>query len=69
MFAGKTPNCDCGYQLKARTEEEEVAEIRRHALEEHGIAFSAEEALAVLLRSELEPSRESLLNTAKEGEE
>jgi hypothetical protein len=68
MFAGKAPRCDCGYQLKARSEEEQVAEIRRHALEAHGFAFSAEEALLVLLRSELESSGESLLNTAKEGE-
>ena len=59
MFAGKVPRCDCGYRVKARTEEEQVAEIRRHALEAHGIAFSAEEALLVLLRSELESSRES----------
>ena len=69
MFAGKAPRCDCGYRLKARAEEEQVAEIRRHALEAHGIDFSAEEALRVLLRSELESSGESLLNTAKEGEE
>jgi predicted small metal-binding protein len=70
MFAGKTTlRCDCGYELKARSEEEQASEIRRHALEAHGIAFSAEEALAVLLRSELESSGESLLNSTKEGED
>jgi hypothetical protein len=69
MFSGKAPRCDCGYHLDARAEEEQVAEIRRHALEAHGIAFSAEEALLVLLRSELESSGESLLDTAKEGKE
>jgi hypothetical protein len=69
MFAGKAPCCDCGYRLRARAEEEQVVEIRRHALEAHGIAFSAEEALLVLVRSELKSSGESLPNTAKEGDE
>jgi hypothetical protein len=50
----KAPRCDCGYQLQARAEGDQVAEVRRHAWEAHGIAFSAEEALVVLLRSELE---------------
>jgi hypothetical protein len=69
MFTGKTPRCDCGYELKARGEQEQVAEIRRHALGAHGVTFSAEEALLVLLRSELESSRESLLKTKREGDE
>ena len=46
--------CDCGYGLRARTEQRQVAEVRRHAWEAHGISFSTEEALAVLLRLELE---------------
>jgi hypothetical protein len=33
-----------------------VEAVRRHAREAHGIDFSVEEALAVLLRSELVPS-------------
>lgn len=70
MFTGKTTlRCDCGYELRARREEEQVAEIRRHALEAHGIAFSAEEALAVLLRSEVELSGESLPYSGKEEDE
>lgn len=69
MFAGKTPRCDCGYRLKARREEEQVAEVRRHALQAHGIAFSAEEALAVLLRAELEPNGEPRTQARKEGDE
>lgn len=68
MFAGKAPRCDCGYQLKARGEEEQVAEVRRHALEAHGIAFSAEEALVVLLRAELELSGESSPGVRKEAD-
>jgi hypothetical protein len=54
MFAGKDLRCDCGYRLRARTEELRVAEVRRHASEAHAISFSAEEALAVLLRLVLE---------------
>ena len=54
MFAGNDLRCDCGYRLRERTEELQVAEVRRHASEAHGISFSTEEALAVLLRLELE---------------
>ena len=54
MFAGKDLRCDCGYRLREQTEELQVAEVRRHASEAHGISFSVEEALAVLLRLELE---------------
>ena len=54
MFAGKDLRCDCGYRLRGRTEELQVAEVRWHASEAHGISFSAEEALAVLLRLELD---------------
>jgi hypothetical protein len=54
MCADKDLRCDCGYRLRGRTEELQVAEVRRHASEVHGISFSAEEALAVLLRFELE---------------
>jgi hypothetical protein len=55
MFAGKALHFDCGYRLRAGTEERQVAEVRRHAWEAHGISFSTEEALTVLLRFELEP--------------
>ena len=54
MFADKALHCDCGYRLRGRTEKRQVAEVRRHAWEAHGISFSAEEALAVLLRLELD---------------
>jgi hypothetical protein len=47
--------CDCGYRVQARTEQGQVAEVRRHAWQAHRISFSTEEALAVLLRLELEP--------------
>lgn len=57
MADDKPIQCDCGYRLHARTEERQVAEVRRHARKAHGISFSPEEALAVLLRRELEGSR------------
>jgi hypothetical protein len=69
MFADNAPRCDCGYRLRSRSEEDQVAEIRRHGLEAHGIAFSIEEALVVLLRSQLESSEASPLNARKETDE
>ena len=57
MAGDKVFRCDCGYSLRARTEERQVAEVRRHAWEAHGISFSVAEALAVLLRLELELDR------------
>jgi hypothetical protein len=54
MADHKIARCDCGYALRARSEQRQVAEVRRHAWEAHGISFSTEEALAVLLRLELD---------------
>lgn len=55
MADDKIIRCDCGYRVRARTEQRQVAEVRRHAWEVHGISFSTGEALAVLLRREFEP--------------
>jgi len=54
MTDDKILRCDCGYRLRARTEQRQIAEVRRHAWEAHGISFSIQEAFAVLLRIELE---------------
>jgi predicted small metal-binding protein len=54
VFAGKALRCDCGYEVRAQDEPALVAAVQRHAQEAHGIDFSLEEALAVLLRSELD---------------
>lgn len=54
MADDKTLRCDCGYRVRARSERRQVAEVRQHAWDAHGIPFSPEEALAVLLRFELE---------------
>jgi predicted small metal-binding protein len=54
VFAGKALRCDCGYEVRAQDEPALVDAVRRHAWDAHGIDFSVEEALGVLLRSELE---------------
>jgi predicted small metal-binding protein len=59
MPEDKVLSCECGYEVTATDEAELVEEIRRHARDAHGIAFSVEDALLVVLRSELEPSRVS----------
>lgn len=64
MADDKLIRCDCGYRLRSGTEERQVAEVRRHAKEAHGISFSIEEALAVLLRLELEHEHGTLAGPA-----
>jgi hypothetical protein len=64
MADDKIIRCDCGYRLRARAEEPRVAEVRRHAWEAHGISFSTEEALAALLRLELEVDEGALADLA-----
>jgi hypothetical protein len=66
MFGGKALRCDCGYRLTARVEAAQVAEIQRHALEAHGAVFSADDALLVLLRSELDSNGEPRFRPGKE---
>jgi len=39
--------CECGFEASAESEDELVAEIRRHALEKHGMTLSLREALRV----------------------
>jgi predicted small metal-binding protein len=56
MAADKTIRCDCGYRVRGSTELCQVTDVRRHAWQAHGISFSTEDALAILLRRELEVS-------------
>jgi hypothetical protein len=56
----KTLRCDCGYEASALDEAGLVEKVRRHARRAHGIAFSDEEALLVVFRSQLDLSRESI---------
>jgi predicted small metal-binding protein len=66
MCSDKALRCDCGYRLRARTEQCQVAEVRRHAWEAHGISFSTEEGLAVLLRLELDEAGPAGLGASKD---
>jgi hypothetical protein len=66
MADHKIARCDCGYTLRARSEKRQVAEVRRHAWEAHGISFSSEEALAVLLRLELDDGAPACLPTIED---
>lgn len=63
----KALRCDCGYQVTGGDEAELVEEIRWHARNAHGIAFSFEEALLVVLRSQLDLSRESFTSDTRES--
>jgi predicted small metal-binding protein len=53
----KPLRCDCGYLTTAIDEAGLIDEIRRHAREAHGVAFTVEDALLIVLRSELGLSR------------
>ena len=68
MAGDKTLRCDCGYRVRARSERHQVAEVRRHAWEAHRISFSIEDALAVLLRLELDPAMVEDTTLGKEHE-
>jgi len=49
----KVLRCDCGFEVHADDEAKFVAEVRRHALGEHGMQFSPEEVLQLAFRTEL----------------
>jgi predicted small metal-binding protein len=50
--ANKTVRCDCGYEALADDEDELLTAIQKHAQEAHGIGFTREDAMLVVLRSE-----------------
>lgn len=66
MLRDKAIRCDCGYEVRAHDEADLVKAVRRHAWDAHGISFSTEEALAVLLRFELEEGVPAGLATVEE---
>jgi predicted small metal-binding protein len=67
MSADKALRCDCGYEVQASDEAGLVEEIRVHAQEAHGIVFSVEDALVVLLRSQLDLSRAPAERSVRDG--
>jgi predicted small metal-binding protein len=50
----KAVRCDCGHEVRAVSEEQLLAEVQEHARKAHGIDFSREDALRVVLRAELQ---------------
>jgi predicted small metal-binding protein len=50
----KAVRCDCGHEVRAVSEERLLAEVQEHAREAHGIEFSHEDALLVVLRADLQ---------------
>ncbi len=59
--------CDCGYAVTAPDEAGLVEKIRIHAQEAHGIVFSLEDALVLLLRSQLDRSRAQAERSVPDG--
>jgi hypothetical protein len=46
-------HCDCGFEVRGAHEEVLVAEVKRHAMDAHGMALSHDEALVLAFRAEL----------------
>jgi hypothetical protein len=55
----KVIHCDCGFDARADDEDGLIAEVKRHALEAHGMAFSDDEALLLAFRAELDATASS----------
>jgi hypothetical protein len=58
----KVLRCDCGYEVSADSDEELIADVRRHALDAHGMEFTAEDALLVAFRVQLDEFSSSALH-------
>jgi predicted small metal-binding protein len=67
MANNKVVCSDCGHEARGEGEAELLEEIRRHARDAHGVVFSVEEALIVVLRSELDLSWGAANDRRKRG--
>lgn len=47
--------CECGFEARAADEEDLAAQIRRHALEAHGMTLSPQEALLLASQADSTP--------------
>jgi predicted small metal-binding protein len=65
----KVLRCDCGFEVRADTDEEFVAGVRRHALDVHGMELTAEDALLVALRADLDSFAAMGASSTNEREE
>ncbi len=45
--------CECGFEARAAHEGGLVGEVRRHALEAHGMSLTHDDALLLVFRAEL----------------
>lgn len=45
--------CHCGFEARAKHEEELIPQVQRHASDAHGMALSHDEALLLVFRAEL----------------
>lgn len=64
----KVLRCDCGYEVSANTDEELVVGVRRHALDAHGMKFTAEDALLVAFRVQLDDFSSSAFHEERRKE-
>ena len=55
-------DCECGFEASAESEDELVAEIRRHARDEHGMTLSLREAMEVASRAVSAESSDSAVH-------
>jgi uncharacterized protein DUF1059 len=63
----KVLQCDCGFEARAEQEDALVAAVQRHAWDAHGMALSADDALLLTFRAELDATAPST-NTPTEEE-
>jgi hypothetical protein len=57
--------CDCGFEVRAEHQDALVAQVRRHAWEDHGMALTFDEALRVAFppdRDAPAPTREGAVH-------
>ena len=50
----KVLRCDCGFEVRAESEDDLVAGVQQHALAVHGMEFSPDEVLKLAFRAELD---------------
>ena len=67
MFAGKALRCECGYEVQASDEAACIREVRQHAWEAHGIAFSDDVALDLVRRAGIVSHGEQQNTTREEN--
>ena len=72
MIVDKVLHCHCGFEARAADEKGLVAEVQRHAHQEHGMALSHDEALLLAFRVDLDenaPPTISLQRTTRTEKE